>query len=319
MSLQLSLETNNIYGNDKPDLGRSGLLGGPGETELFADDSIIPRPQNFDNRGKGMSAGFIKIYKDTGLDLLENDPDAFLLLTQIAFRALRKPSKYSKSNLQPNQALIGDYKKIGLTEQRYRDAKERIEQKYKLATFKGTNKGTVATILNTEIYDINSNSGNEQSNEQKELPATTQERTENDPGTTQERLKKNERKKEFKNNNPQPPPSEGAVEIYKFFVESLKKYLPQIPESKHPRPETARNFDSLLKDHTAESLKKLITFAHSGWWARVIHGPKTFRDKFVKLQISMERDETKAPWKKEPEKSSPVTADGPRRVNELVV
>src|SRR5690349_10116982 len=105
--------------------------------------------------------GFIKIFRQTE-ELLENDPDAYLLMSQIMFRALRSHSKFNRYDLEVGQALIGDYENCGLTRQRYRDALERIVKKYKIATIKRTNKGTVATILNTEFCDINLEQENQQ-------------------------------------------------------------------------------------------------------------------------------------------------------------
>ena len=134
--------------------------------------------------------GHIKLQR-AAEELFLIDGDAYLLLTQIAFRANRRESKYNKHNLKTNEALVGDYENCHLSEQRYRDAKERIELKYKLATFKGTNKGTIATLLNTEIFDINPENKNDQKNEQR----TTQERTRNEQRTTNEEAKKEEVKK----------------------------------------------------------------------------------------------------------------------------
>jgi hypothetical protein len=108
--------------------------------------------------------GFIQIQRQAE-ELFESDLDAYLLMTQIMFRALRKESKYNKHKLQINQALVGDYKAISLTRQRYRDAMDRIENRYRLASFKGTNKGTIATLLNVEFCDINCEKTNHQTNE----------------------------------------------------------------------------------------------------------------------------------------------------------
>jgi hypothetical protein len=138
--------------------------------------------------------GYIKLNRKSE-ELFESDPDAFLLMSQIMFRALRKDSPYNKHKLIPGQSLIGDYKNCGLSRQRYRDAQERIEKRYKLATFKGTNKGTIATILNLEFCDINIEDNNQQNNQQR----TNKEPTENQQGTTKEEVKK-ERKKEGKKN-----------------------------------------------------------------------------------------------------------------------
>ena len=45
---------------------------------------------------------------------------------------------------------------MGLTRQQYRTAKENLE-KWKIATFKTTNKGTIALLLNNDFFDINAN------------------------------------------------------------------------------------------------------------------------------------------------------------------
>jgi hypothetical protein len=103
-----------------------------------------------------VSKGFIKLQREGAEELFSNDPDAYLVMTQIMLRARRKNSKYDKYNLQANQALIGDYYGLRLTEKRYRIAKENLEHKYKLISFKGTPQGTIATILNTEFCDLNS-------------------------------------------------------------------------------------------------------------------------------------------------------------------
>lgn len=98
--------------------------------------------------------GFVMLKRIGGIELLENDPQAFLLLTHIALRARRRELLFSRHPLKPNQAFIGDYEKIGLTRQQYRDAQVRLAE-YNLVTFEPTNKGTIATLTSTDIYDIN--------------------------------------------------------------------------------------------------------------------------------------------------------------------
>ena len=91
-----------------------------------------------------------------GIELLK-DPPAYLLLSQIAYRA-RWTDEYNKDDLSIGQALIGDYKNIGLTEKQYRNAKKRLERGG-FATFKRAFNGTVATLTNTDIFDINIGDG----------------------------------------------------------------------------------------------------------------------------------------------------------------
>lgn len=101
---------------------------------------------------------------------LMRDANAFTLLALIAFRA-KRTNGLSVHNLQPGEALIGDFENCGLTEQKYRSAKNRLRS-YGLATFKSTNKGTIARLVNTNVFDVNITEANEQSN----IPATDKQR-----------------------------------------------------------------------------------------------------------------------------------------------
>ena len=101
-----------------------------------------------------MSQGFIKLNREKGMELLEEDPLAFQLLTLIALRARRTDAEFSRIFLKANQAFIGDYKKAGLTRQKYRNAQKRLTR-YGLATFETTNKGTIATLTSIDVFDIN--------------------------------------------------------------------------------------------------------------------------------------------------------------------
>ena len=134
--------------------------------------------------------GFIKLMREAE-ELFDKDIDAFVILTQMAFRSRRSSSKYDSDNLKANESLIGDHEKLKMSDRRYRDAKERVEHKYKLGTFKGTNKGTIATLTTTEIYDINSIVNDEQKDDQR----TSQGRAEDELRTTNKECKniKNER------------------------------------------------------------------------------------------------------------------------------
>lgn len=101
-----------------------------------------------------MESGYIKLSRDA-LQLLETDPDVFILMSQVALRAKWRKTPFEDGKTATGQAFIGDYKSIGLTEKRYRLAKNRAEHRYHLATFKGASKGTVVTLTSTVLYDIN--------------------------------------------------------------------------------------------------------------------------------------------------------------------
>jgi len=100
-----------------------------------------------------MSEGFIKLKRSNATWELLQDPKAFGLLTLIAMRA-KRTGNFSVHRLKIGQALIGGHKACGLTRKEYRNAMIRLKR-YGLADFKAANKGTIATLLDNRIYDIN--------------------------------------------------------------------------------------------------------------------------------------------------------------------
>jgi len=134
--------------------------------------------------------GFIKVYRGGGIDEMLRRPIALALLLQIALRARWRPGM-GVNGLQPGQALIGDYATLGITERRYRTAKNWLKSAG-LATFQATNKGTIATLLNSDIFDINTDGGDEQNDRQ----PTGKRRTSDEQKTTNEEGKKGKNNKE---------------------------------------------------------------------------------------------------------------------------
>jgi len=57
-------------------------------------------------------------------------------------------------NLKSGEALLGDHGRYGMTEREYRSAKRRLER-WGLARFQATSRGTIARLLDQGIYDIN--------------------------------------------------------------------------------------------------------------------------------------------------------------------
>jgi hypothetical protein len=118
------------------------------------------------------------------LALATNDPNAFTLLSLIALRA-RRTNIYNKHNLKIGEALIGDYATLGMKRGQYREATKRLT-KHGFITIKTTNKGTITTIVDTRVYDINIDDDNHQPNHQ----ATIQQPSNNHPTTTNKNVKK---------------------------------------------------------------------------------------------------------------------------------
>jgi len=107
-----------------------------------------------------MNQGFIKLIRSAETLELLNDPNAFVLLTVIALRA-RRSNEFNIHNLKSSEALLGDYRKFGLTRRQYRTAMKRLGQ-WGFAAFKPTTRGTVATLCGGRIYDINERTSDQQ-------------------------------------------------------------------------------------------------------------------------------------------------------------
>jgi hypothetical protein len=100
------------------------------------------------------SHGFIQLIRSNEVEnLIKQRPTAFLLLTLIAYRA-RRTLERQFNDLQVNEAFIGDHASYGATPRQYRTDKKILE-KYNLATFRATNRGTIARLIDTTIFNIN--------------------------------------------------------------------------------------------------------------------------------------------------------------------
>jgi len=96
---------------------------------------------------------FIKYHPDSDMaKYLQSKPIANHLANIIATRARRTDCNYT--GLKVGQCYLGDVKKMGITPKQYRTAKLLLE-KIGFSTFLGTNKGTTATLVSIEVYDIN--------------------------------------------------------------------------------------------------------------------------------------------------------------------
>ena len=140
-----------------------------------------------------MSKGFIQLKRSQETEeMLQNEPNCFLLLTLIAFRAKRSNGS-SVFNLESGEALIGDYKACGLTRMQFRTTIKKLKR-WGIITTKATNKGTVARLINIDIWDINIETNNQQDNQQ----VTNKEEKSNQQVTTNNNDKNKEKNKEDK-------------------------------------------------------------------------------------------------------------------------
>jgi hypothetical protein len=84
-------------------------------------------------------------------ELCLRSESAFCLLWLICARAQRTAT-FNRYGLKLGESLIGDRR--GMTEKVYRTAKKNL-QEWGFASFKGTPRGTIATLLNVTVFDPN--------------------------------------------------------------------------------------------------------------------------------------------------------------------
>lgn len=99
--------------------------------------------------------GFIKLNRTPDLPkLILKDHHSFCLLSLIAYRTIREKDRFD--DLEPGQAYVGDWQVMGFpTRYSYRKALRNLS-KWGFISFKTSRKGTITTLLDSTIYDINS-------------------------------------------------------------------------------------------------------------------------------------------------------------------
>jgi hypothetical protein len=88
---------------------------------------------------------------DEPLELIRSNPLAYVLAAVIAHRANFRAG-FNEHGLSPGEAFLGDYRSYGMSEQNYRTCKAILE-KHGFATFRPTNKGTVAKLTDTRLFN----------------------------------------------------------------------------------------------------------------------------------------------------------------------
>jgi hypothetical protein len=111
------------------------------------------------------SAGWFKATRgETPLELIRANPLAYILAAVIAHRA-RWSNGFNRHGLSIGEALLGDHKSYGMSEQQYRTAKEQLT-KWEFATFRTTNKGTIGKLIGTRLFSTSPIQSNDPSNGQ---------------------------------------------------------------------------------------------------------------------------------------------------------
>jgi hypothetical protein len=140
-----------------------------------------------------MSNGFIKYNRSDSAKNLESRPNENHLLSVIARRVSRNGNPVK--GVEIGEALIGDFENLGLKRQPYRTAIANLK-KWGYITTRATNKTTYARLCNTDIYDCNIFSTNQQTNQPLTNKPTSEQPPEQPTANHYQELKKKEVKKE---------------------------------------------------------------------------------------------------------------------------
>lgn len=130
--------------------------------------------------------------------LLRNPP-AFMLLSLIALRCKYSASHFNP-DLLPGEAMVGDYKTIGMTRAQYRTALRLLVTTNNI-TIKSTNKGTIVSLSGRRVFDTNQ---------------TTIKKA-NETATKQEGIKQ-------EGTNKPPNPQRGNAELREIFQKAHDKF-----------------------------------------------------------------------------------------------
>ena len=178
-----------------------------------------------------MREGYIKLNRTPDvMEIIRAYPPAWIVLTVIALRA-KRTNNFSAIGLKEGEALMGDYQATGLSRRQYRTALEKLED-WGLVTTKPTNKGTIVKLLNSTIYDINTESTDHQTDQRPyHQPTinrpTTVPSTDHQPTTNKNDKKEKKGKNEKNERGVIPPPKQWVWDYtrqYKWSKEECAKF-----------------------------------------------------------------------------------------------
>lgn len=219
------------------------------------------------------SYGFIKLKRSHEAFELLQDPTAFILLTTIALRA-RRTDEFNIHDLRSGEALVGDHDRCGLTRRQYRTAMRRLAR-WGFAAFRPTTRGTIATLCDTSIYDINENAT--------DPPAATARPAGDHRAATNKNEKKGKNEKKYS-------PDSDERHLAELLLALI---LERKPDFRRPALGCwAREIDRLLRldGRTPARVEAVIRWCRQDpFWANNILSPAKLRKHFDRLELEMDR------------------------------
>jgi hypothetical protein len=209
--------------------------------------------------GKHRHNRFIQLKRTDATNELLKDKNAFVLLTVIALRA-RRTAAFNTHNLAVGEALIGDHGNYGMSRQEYRTAKAKLK-KWKFATIKTTSKGTIAKLLDNDIYDINA-----EGQQPPKQPSSNHQATTNNNGK--------------KANNGKYIYTDEDLQLAKLLYQLIREHLPNLSE---PNLKSWANDIRKLREidrRTPEQIEAVFRWSQSdSFWSGVCLSAVCYRKK----------------------------------------
>ena len=143
--------------------------------------------------------GFVMFNRAPETIELLRDPYAFALLGLIAQRA-RWRTLLSPDGLEIGEAMLGDCENFGMSRAIYRNRLKKLS-KWKQITTRRTNKGTIAKLISSLVFDINQTAKDHPESHQEHQqnangkPSQNHQKTNGEPLTNKERKEEREQRK----------------------------------------------------------------------------------------------------------------------------
>jgi len=244
--------------------------------------------------------------------LIKRSNFAFILLCIIASRARRTSN--NTDGLEIGEAYLGDWESYGMTRQNYRTAlKVLISSNFikisetnrtrKKSTTGTTTEGTKVKLLNSEVWDINSEIDNHQPNH----CLTTDQPL---PNHEQEGIRKNKNIKKEKVKKEKILFSSDSIEygLSSFLFESLIKIIPDF--IKPDLQKWSYEFDKMIRldNRSPEKIKENILSITIGtsWWVGKVFSPDGLRTNWYKISSNVSDKLQKKPSEHHKEYSKQV-------------
>lgn len=225
-----------------------------------------------------MAAGFFKFNRgDAALELVRR-PNELALFSLVAHRAKRTNS-FSIHDLAVGEALIGDHQSCGLTRQQYRTALKNLK-KWGFLTTRATNKGTIAKIINSDVFDINIEDDNHPPNHQ----ATTGQPSGNHRATTNKNEKKDKNGKKVKEYSS----DSDEIRLSETLRDQIVKNNPGSKARAANMQKWAVNIDRMIRidKRTPDQIRSVIIWCQNDpfWHANILSTEK-LRSHFDRLYL----------------------------------